>query len=283
MTHPLTGFASFGKKTLAFIILSAGGLLLQGALAAKATPGVPPGAFLLYPANSTRELIQEVEHESTVADRYKRHFDIATTGDVELALAQLHLTRLPADRDLPVWYVHIINGAEIMGYKLRHVPAGTLVFADGKNTPVLIAECGNPIGTVSLPPAKSVAHNQFDLTPSLTTPVSPVTPQPYTPISTPTRIADLEIPSSADTLPLRPPGLPQAHFSGIPYTGALALPFFFHSGGSNGGNLLGALPPQFSSSGGFSPHGIVPEGGWLSFVAGMGLPLVFMRKYKKRG
>ncbi|CEK16066.1 hypothetical protein CWRG_01365 [Chthonomonas calidirosea] len=283
MLHSLTCLAYFGKRAAVTILVSASGLLLQSVLPAKAAPGVPPGAFLLYPANSTRELVQEVEREPVVADRYKRHFYITTTGDVELALAQLHLTRLSSDRDLPVWYIHNINGAEIMGYKLRHVPAGTLVFADSKNAPILIAECGNPIGTVALPPAKSVAHNQFDLTPSLTTPVSPVNPQPYTPISTPTRIADLEIPTASDALPLRPPGLPQAHFSGLPLTGALALPFFFHSGGSNGGNLLGALPPQFSSSGGFAPHGIVPEGGWLSFVTGMGLPLVFLRKYKKRG
>ncbi|CEK16963.1 hypothetical protein CP488_01690 [Chthonomonas calidirosea] len=247
---------------------------------------VPPGSFLVTPVESTRELVIEVRTNRMVAARYLHHYNLSSLGELELALAQLRFKRLSSAHVLPVWYVHHdAQGHDIMGYRMRRLPAGTPAFVDANGTPVLIAVCGNPIGNIQLPPPKSVVHNLFNVTtPNLSVAMAPSSPSPSAVApAVPEQIKSVEVALSPSLAPLVPPGLPEAHVTGgFPY-GALGLPFLFHGGGHGSSPpLLGALPPQFSASGAQTPHGFVPEGGLGSLILGFSLPLTLFTLRKRR-
>lgn len=231
-------------------------------------PAVPPGSFLVTPVQTTHELVLELQNNPRVAARYLRHFHLSSKGELELALAMLHVKRFSEPHKLPVWFVHIRQGREIMGFKDRVLPAGSLVFVDSDGAPVLIAVCGNPIGKVRLPSPKSVAHNLFNVTvPNLNLAFAPTAPPIQTSSLLPAYSSGEISGGQVAIAPLVPPGLPEAHVTGGFPLGYMALPFLFH--GSGGGSpILAALPPQLSSSGAQTPLGVVPEGGLLSTVCG---------------
>src|SRR5262249_42643760 len=72
----------------------------------------------------------------------------------------MHLMRLPQDRVLQVYFV---RPGERIGYRLRRVRRGTLIYVLTDNTPALAQVCGNPLRAALppdpfLPPAKETAR-----------------------------------------------------------------------------------------------------------------------------
>ena len=105
---------------------------------------MPAGSFLKYPVHSTRELLDQVKNEPTVAARFSRLFNMSPDM-VRLAFGKLRLVRLEKPMNRRIYYVHRF---ETLGYKMRKVGQGTLVFAYPDGTPVLMQICGNPLRTM---------------------------------------------------------------------------------------------------------------------------------------
>ena len=105
---------------------------------------MPRGAFLQQPAPTIQDLQRQVNTNNAVCIRYARLFHLSPTM-VRLAVGQMHLTRLTQNLPLEIHYVH---PGERIGYKLRRLPKGTLVYALPDGTPALVEVCGNPVRKV---------------------------------------------------------------------------------------------------------------------------------------
>ena len=112
-------------------------------------PHMPPGAFLSGPAPNSSTLLKEIEASPAVMLRYTRLYRLSPEM-VRAAFSRLRLTRLQSDQIVRVYYVH--NGERI-GYKVRRIPKGTLVFALPNGIPILAQICGNPLRNTPLHPA----------------------------------------------------------------------------------------------------------------------------------
>jgi hypothetical protein len=131
------------SKAAAFVRLAAKSILLLVGITqtAGASPATAPrGSFLTRPAISVADLLKRLD-DPLVRARYSRLFHLSPEM-VRLAFGKMHLTRMPAARNFQVWYVH---PGEQIGYKLRRVRKGTLIFAMPDGTPALVRLCGNPL------------------------------------------------------------------------------------------------------------------------------------------
>jgi len=88
--------------------------------------------------------------------RYARLFRLSP-NQTRQALAQIHLMKLPQDDFLRV---HYVKNSEQIGYRLRRVRKGTLVFAFSDGTPIMAQVCGNPLQSQLRMPAMMVPPTQ---------------------------------------------------------------------------------------------------------------------------
>ena len=102
---------------------------------------MPPGAFLRHPASNPSALSREVAADAGVAARYSRLFHLSPSM-VLRAFDNLRLAPLKHDEIFEVHYVHT---GEVIGFKLRRVRKGTLVYAFPDGRPALVQVCGNPL------------------------------------------------------------------------------------------------------------------------------------------
>ena len=128
-----------------------GALLIIVTLGLAAAPAdsqsnkMPHGSFLKRPANSLKVMLHQVRTEPTVMDRYSRLFDMSPQM-VRQAFGNFHLERTKTDSVRKLYYVHT---GELIGYRVRRIKKGTLVYAYPDGTPVLMKVCGNPLRPVS--------------------------------------------------------------------------------------------------------------------------------------
>ncbi len=106
---------------------------------------MPRGSFLVEPAASAWQLARQVSNNAKVAGRYERHYGVSAEQFAVYARAQLGVRSLKSDGSYRVYH---IKSSGAIGSAVRRLRKGTRVFvhlATGK--PVLLAECGNPMGT----------------------------------------------------------------------------------------------------------------------------------------
>ena len=102
---------------------------------------MPRGAYLRKSAPTAAALCLQVKNDPLVMERYSRLFHMAPPL-VRGGFAQLRLSRMKKDQISRVYYVH---PNEKLGYRLRRVKKGTLVFVLPDGSPALIQVCGNPM------------------------------------------------------------------------------------------------------------------------------------------
>jgi hypothetical protein len=120
---------------------------------------LPPGAFLKGSAANTAALIRQIDREGIVIQRYSRLYHLSPEM-IKAAFARLRLIRLKSSEVVRVYYVH---KGELLGYKVRRMPKGALVFALPNGTPVLAQVCGNPLRNTPLLPADLVIRKSIPL------------------------------------------------------------------------------------------------------------------------
>jgi hypothetical protein len=125
---------------------------IAGALQASATPvsiSVPPFAFLRYHVDSTQQFAREVSIDTTVQDRFARHFHMAGPAVASFIENDLVLKPLSAAHEFHVYCV-TSKGHEYSF--VENLPAGTPVFVRKQDgLPVINQVDGNPLVN-NLPP-----------------------------------------------------------------------------------------------------------------------------------
>jgi len=128
---------------------------IVGALQASAAPlslSVPPFAFLHYHVDSTQQLAREVSFDTTVQDRFARHFHMAGPAVASFVENDLVLKPLSAAHTFHVYCV-TSKGHEYSF--VENLPAGTPVFVRKQDgLPVINQVDGNPL-IDNLPPVLS--------------------------------------------------------------------------------------------------------------------------------
>jgi hypothetical protein len=163
---------------------------IVGAVPVSATPlslAVPPFAFLHYHVDSTQQLAREVSFDTTVEQRFSRHFHMSGPALANFIDNDLVLKPLTAAHEFHVYCV-TSQGHEYSF--VENLPAGTPVFVRKQDgLPVLNQADGNPL-VDNLPPVLSHQSNmttdlaQFS-TPSVNLSKLKTVDNPTTPDSTP--------------------------------------------------------------------------------------------------
>ena len=119
-------------------------LLLLYAVPTWGAP-MPRGSFLTQPVHSTWQLAQQVRTNPVVAARYERHYRVSASRFADYAQSQLRFQRLKSGGSYRVYFIKT-DGT--IGSSVRKLRKGTAVFMHVRTgKPVLLAECGNPMGT----------------------------------------------------------------------------------------------------------------------------------------
>ncbi len=125
---------------------------IVGAMQASAAPlslSVPPFAFLHYHVDSTQQLAREVSFDTTVQNRFARHFHMAGPAVASFVENDLVLKPLSAAHTFHVYCV-TSKGREYSF--VENLPAGTPVFVRKQDgLPVINQVDGNPL-IDNLPP-----------------------------------------------------------------------------------------------------------------------------------
>jgi hypothetical protein len=165
---------SQGRKY--FILLA---LLWFGCGAAAWGARMPRGSFLLAPAYSAAQLAAQVKAQVVVAQRFEKHFGVPAQAFASYVQTQLGLRPLARSGSYRVFF---IRKDGTIGSQVRRLKKGTAVFVHLRTgRPVLLAECGNPMGT-SLPgyvspPRQSIRGTEGEPpVPSAATPEEPLAP-----------------------------------------------------------------------------------------------------------
>ncbi len=116
-------------------------LFLLLAASCHAAGKMPRGSYLRSPVGSVASLVQQTKSDPLVMERYSRLFHMAPPL-VRGAFTQMRLTRMKKDQISRVYYVH---PDEKLGYRIRRVKKGTLVFVLPDGSPALVQVCGNPM------------------------------------------------------------------------------------------------------------------------------------------
>jgi hypothetical protein len=112
------------------------------ALAVTATAQeIEPNAFLVKPANSTAELVQQASTNQVVMSRFMRHFGM-TRDEVIAYLKSLKLSTIKEDGAYLVY--NTPESGEIRSRVLFY-RKGTPVWVDESGNYILKASCGNPM------------------------------------------------------------------------------------------------------------------------------------------
>lgn len=106
---------------------------------------MPRGSFLRQPVHSAAQLANQVRRDPVVAARYEKHYGIPATQFASYVQQHLGLRRLSKGGRYQVFFVRPDGSIHSQPRVLRR---GTPVFLHLRTgEPVLLAECGNPMGT----------------------------------------------------------------------------------------------------------------------------------------
>jgi len=231
--------------------------ILSTCASAFASDRAEPNAFLSKRAESVSQLIQQVNTDTEVADRYERHFG-KSKEDLVHFLGGLHLARLNA---AGTYRIYSVDSRGVIKAHPERLKAGARVFADASGMPVLKASCGNAMvpgsndqSTALLPSVTQPSQSLEDV--GLTTPVS--------------NEADAKL------LAIGVPGMPVAL--------APEMPGLVTTGNSNQSFVVPAALAAIGGAGSFlfgSKGGApVPEPATILVVSGAIAALVYRRKAK---
>lgn len=157
------------------LILAA--LALVMATSALGQSNLPRNSYLDKRVNSTAELVQHVQSDNAVMDRYRRHFAM-TSDEVVNYLSLLRVSALSKDGVYTVYGVPHTSGD--FHAHLRLLKKGEPVFVESDGTPVLQLVCGNPL---ILGPKKPVTPNP------VVTPAGPVEGTREIPVEAPPAVS----------------------------------------------------------------------------------------------
>lgn len=146
--------------------------LLLVAEIAVASPPMPRGSFLRQPAHSAAQLAAQIRRDSVVATRYEKHYRVPASQFASYVQTQLGLRRLSKGGRYRVFHVRPDGSIGSQVLSLRKGTAVFLHLRTGK--PILLAECGNPMGT-NLPgllPATAEGQPNIQTPSTLETPAS---------------------------------------------------------------------------------------------------------------
>lgn len=155
-------------------------------------------AFLDQPVSCMADLVQQVRHDPAVADRYERHFGMSF-DQVIFWFKSFHVRPLYAS-DTVSQYSAYPDGS--LHKHTSVLAAGTLVFADQNDHPILRLLCGNPIYKGSetqsavIPP--SLSPHQVSQVVPMTPTDAPGTPSDSVAMTPPPSVATEDI---AEVLP----------------------------------------------------------------------------------
>lgn len=182
-------------------------LLMCFLLAVHSAQGarMPRGAFLRQPAHSAAQLASQIRRDPVVAARYERHFGVPAAQFANYAQVQLGLRPLKSNGSYTVFF---IRKDGTIGSSVRRLRKGTAVFMHLRTgRPVLLAECGNPMGTslpgYSAPAAQDAAPPQPTRTVDM-----PTEPMPENPLSPPVQSPAPEILDVPEIAQVQSPELP---------------------------------------------------------------------------
>ena len=102
---------------------------------------MPRGSYLQKLVKNASEIVTQLNARREVRERFQRVFHMPPQ-QINAAMGELRLTKLPADKVFKIYYV---RPGEVLGYRLRTVKSGTLVFVMPDGTPALVKACGNPM------------------------------------------------------------------------------------------------------------------------------------------
>ena len=138
------------------VILGCLYLIASGTLPTTAKP-TEDGAFLVQPATTTSQLIDQVEGNRLVALRYAKHFQTAPSSVLTFFRNQLIVTELTQDLTLTEYY---LDESRSIATRTITLKVGQKVFANKAGMPILSLGSGNPLCdtlTTSAIPQKSSA------------------------------------------------------------------------------------------------------------------------------
>lgn len=268
-------------------------LLLVVALLAGEMPAwsarMPRGAFLRQPAYSAAQLASQVQRDPIVASRYERHFGVPAAQFANYARTQLGLRHLKQEGSYRVFF---IKKDGTIGSSMRKLRKGTAVFMHLRTSkPVLLAECGNPMGT-SLPGySASASHGATPAEPARTA-TTPTTQTPEPPLPPPAQSPTPDVfndPGTVQTQATAPPlweadvalsipELPVSHVSPMAYSAPASLTPLFMVGASGLVSLGGGSPGR----GGSSPPPAVPEPASLVLWIVAGATAVIVKRSRNK-
>ncbi len=110
-----------------------------------------PGSFLKWRVSSPSELSKQVKDSAEVGRRYQTYYN-EDASTISARFSTLHV--MPLSKDLTT-RVHYIGDSGKISSRMKTFPAGSLVFADSDNKPVLDYKCGNPMSS-ELPAAEEI-------------------------------------------------------------------------------------------------------------------------------
>lgn len=238
---------------------------------------MPIGAFLRRPAHGVPALTRQLADDRMVCIRYARLFHMSPPM-VRRAFGTLRLTRLKQDRVLQVFYIH---SGERIGYRLRRVRKGTLVYVLPDGTPLLLRLCGNPIHK-TLPTQPQVHVPEF----------APYEPPPASTFSLeetpPLRLATLpdfvEVEVAAPNhLPTYPGVLPAAASAPLANWAWGVVPVIVGSLGGFSGGSSPSPPPILPPASPPPPGPPVPENSAAILIVTGGATGLLLFKFHRRG
>ncbi|GIV15020.1 MAG: hypothetical protein KatS3mg022_0455 [Armatimonadota bacterium] len=267
-------------------------LLLMSLLLAQQTPvwsaRMPRGSFLRQPAHSAAQLASQVQRDPIVASRYEKHFGVPAAQFASYVRSQLGLRHLQSGGSYRVFFV---KKGGTMGSSVRRLRQGTAVFMHLRtNKPVLLAECGNPMGT-SLPGYSAPASRSVTPFEPARTVITPTEQAPEASLPPPVHSPSPDVfedPALVQTQAMEPvlweadvalsaPDLPVSHISSVAYAAPATLTPLFMVGASGLVSLGGGAPGR----GGSSPPSAVPEPTSLVLWVIAGGTLILVRRAKR--
>lgn len=150
------------------------------AIACGTSFALPQNSYIVKPVVTPNDLAQQVASNPTVADRYERHFGMSK-GEVIDYIKSLKPGKLKETGMYTVWNVPAKTGE--LRTRILRMTAGTPVFVDWNDRPVMVRACGNPM----IPGRSMATTNELvadvsstvvDSVAEIATPAAPITESP---------------------------------------------------------------------------------------------------------
>jgi hypothetical protein len=129
-------------------------LLLAGAHAQR----MPANSFLVRPALTTEQLVNQVAGNAVVMDRYMRHYGMSR----DEVIAYFRTFRPSRLAEEGIYQIYSVPGDGVIKVRIARLPRNEPIFVDAMGTPVMQISCGNPL---TLGPSYPVLTTAVDLEP----------------------------------------------------------------------------------------------------------------------